>query len=123
MNSYMLPHGTRFGSAAIPRPTMATKCTATAMIVSSTPSRPNIATRSGRSGVTGAAGVAGLPASGADVPTLTRLGASTGTVRSNDHSARWASSARKYTIPHIATAWSLSCSHAASVIASPPSMP
>ena len=47
----MLPHGTRLGLAAMPRPSSATKCAATAMPVSSRPSRPRNAVRRSRASV------------------------------------------------------------------------
>ena len=45
VNSYMLPHGTRLGSAARPRPTSDTKCPPHAMTVRITPRRPRKSTR------------------------------------------------------------------------------
>ena len=96
VNSYMLPQGTRFGSAAAPRATRATKWTATAMTVSSTPSRPNIATRpsSSRAGRRSRR-AAGVGAATPPAATDSFAADATGTFRSELHSTRCASSARK----------------------------
>jgi hypothetical protein len=96
VNSYMLPHGTR--PAAIPRETSARPWAAHAMIVSSRPSRPNIATRNDvRSSMPplGAALSDGAAEDGTVAGTSARTAPFTGTVRRALHSTRWEISARK----------------------------
>ena len=92
VNSYMLPQGTRFGSAAMPRPSSDTNCSAQPSPARSSPSRPVISARcdcpasAGRSGVSGPAPPA---------PTATFSAAATGTFRSDAHCTRYASRDRK----------------------------
>ena len=85
VNSYMLPQGTRFGSAAIPRPTSDTRCRVQASPARISPSRPVMSARCDVASTGTSASASGPPA-----PTTTLRDAvrPTGTLRSDAHCTR-----------------------------------